>query len=333
MIDLEQIALHIDCERLLVDGLGMKYIRKIGKEYRIECPNPLHVDKHPSCSLSTEKLIYHCFGCDAKGTIIDLISILKDMKRDRAEDYLLEFAGLGNDNMVAEIVHNREYERKINNYKLSYNYSLDWSNADKCIMEFVTRRKFDLQLFKKYYIGYNNSLRSITIPIIHGKSIVNIGERFIFPIDPSIKIMYKKGSSLDDCIWGLMDDYSKDEPYFTEGVFDAIRMRQAGYNAFAVLNNQLSEKKISLILEWFGLDLIRIVPDNDNGGKMMIDNWKKMLNYTDVNVVEVKEYKDVDEMPLNEIPQMVDKQRDLKDIVCPNPEKEEFVCVNLNELR
>lgn len=39
---------------------------------------PFHADKDPSLSFSPEKNVFHCFGCGAKGDIIELVRRLKE---------------------------------------------------------------------------------------------------------------------------------------------------------------------------------------------------------------------------------------------------------------
>lgn len=35
------------------------------------CPCPFHAEKTPSCVITPAKGLYHCFGCGAKGSVID----------------------------------------------------------------------------------------------------------------------------------------------------------------------------------------------------------------------------------------------------------------------
>jgi DNA primase catalytic core len=44
-------------------------LRKAGNEYLGHCP--FHEDRTPSFSVSEEKGVFHCFGCSAKGDVID----------------------------------------------------------------------------------------------------------------------------------------------------------------------------------------------------------------------------------------------------------------------
>ena len=61
----------LDCVR----GQGYEMKRQ-GKDYALCCP--FHEDKTPSCMISPSKNVYHCFGCDAKGSVIDWVTNKRD---------------------------------------------------------------------------------------------------------------------------------------------------------------------------------------------------------------------------------------------------------------
>jgi hypothetical protein len=46
-------------------------LRRTGKEYTGHCP--FHDDKHPSFSVSEEKGLFHCFGCQQSGDVFDFV--------------------------------------------------------------------------------------------------------------------------------------------------------------------------------------------------------------------------------------------------------------------
>lgn len=62
---------------------------KQGKDFKVLCP--FHDEKTPSCVISPEKNLYHCFGCDAGGSVLDWVmhteklSLRKAVERLRAE--------------------------------------------------------------------------------------------------------------------------------------------------------------------------------------------------------------------------------------------------------
>ncbi len=54
----------------LVQSQGYK-VEKQGKDYVVSCP--FHDDKTPSCIISPKSNLFHCFGCDAGGSVIDWV--------------------------------------------------------------------------------------------------------------------------------------------------------------------------------------------------------------------------------------------------------------------
>ncbi len=72
----------------LVKAQGRKLFRK-GKDFAVLCP--FHDEQEPSCVLSPAKNLYHCFGCDAGGSVIDWLmhteklSLRKAVERLRGE--------------------------------------------------------------------------------------------------------------------------------------------------------------------------------------------------------------------------------------------------------
>lgn len=327
MLDLYEIAPFIDLEYFLKYELGLNYVRNCTDDFKIECINPFHVDTNPSAYINKTNLKYHCFGCHDRGNLVTMIERLKDLTEQEAEDYLIHFAGLDITDRECRVVRNRPDLPQHKEYQLSFNYRRDWSKLNcNYIRTFVQDRKFDLELFSKTYIGYNEKLRSVTIPIIHGTSIVNIAERYIFPADPSEKIKYKKDSLLSLCMWGLFEDYNQVKPVFCEGVFDAIRLRSAGFNAFAVLSNQLPKMKKDLLMAYFPAGDWTLVPDNDDGGKEMIQQWRSMLNYTSVKVGVITNHKDPDQMTKQDILTMMDNRINLLDMFIEQPKQEQMIC-------
>ena len=68
--------------KLINDNLK---ITKIAKDFGIKVKGnmaicPFHDDKDPSLSLSDEKNVFNCFGCGAKGDIIEFIRRLENGK-------------------------------------------------------------------------------------------------------------------------------------------------------------------------------------------------------------------------------------------------------------
>jgi DNA primase len=49
-------------------------------DYMICCPSPDHEDSSPSCIVHPQSSRFHCFGCDAKGDVLELVSRVEAVK-------------------------------------------------------------------------------------------------------------------------------------------------------------------------------------------------------------------------------------------------------------
>lgn len=54
------------------------------KQAKISCP--FHEDSTPSCSINIEKGIFKCFGCEAKGNVLDFMVRMADGEKGNPED-------------------------------------------------------------------------------------------------------------------------------------------------------------------------------------------------------------------------------------------------------
>ncbi len=93
-MQLKQATQHILNEINIVpflEGEGFAP-KKLGSIYRIQCP--FHDDSTPSVSISTEKNVWHCFGCQKGGSLITFIELLQGISRLKAISYILDKVGL-----------------------------------------------------------------------------------------------------------------------------------------------------------------------------------------------------------------------------------------------
>lgn len=72
-LDFAEIRRRARFESVL-DHYGLRLIRT-GMQQFILCP--FHRETTPSCSIHLAKRIFHCFGCGAKGTIIDFVAMME----------------------------------------------------------------------------------------------------------------------------------------------------------------------------------------------------------------------------------------------------------------
>jgi hypothetical protein len=61
---------------LVLDRYGMKALGE-GAQRMALCP--FHADTTPSCSIHLERNVFHCFGCNAKGSVLDFVARMENV--------------------------------------------------------------------------------------------------------------------------------------------------------------------------------------------------------------------------------------------------------------
>ena len=92
-IELDEIKQRISLLRL-IESQGYE-IKQQGKDYVTHCP--FHNDATPSLVITPDKNLYHCFGCDAAGSVIDWVMKTQSVSFKHAVTLLQEDAELSTD--------------------------------------------------------------------------------------------------------------------------------------------------------------------------------------------------------------------------------------------
>ncbi|WP_240152467.1 CHC2 zinc finger domain-containing protein, partial [Erwinia amylovora] len=74
----------------LAESQGHK-LRQQGRDLVLLCP--FHQEQTPSCVISPEKNLFHCFGCGAAGSVVDWMMKTENFSLPRAVLRLRAFAG------------------------------------------------------------------------------------------------------------------------------------------------------------------------------------------------------------------------------------------------
>jgi DNA primase len=69
-------------------------IEPIGNVPQLKAHCPFHDDKKPSLAVNTQKNIFNCFACDAKGNILDFVMMKEDLKPRPAGIKLAKICGI-----------------------------------------------------------------------------------------------------------------------------------------------------------------------------------------------------------------------------------------------
>lgn len=74
MATIQELKAHLDIVDVYLDT-GLPYQRR-GQNLVVKCPDPGHPDNNPSCTINRRQGRFHCFSCQAKGDVIDMLALL-----------------------------------------------------------------------------------------------------------------------------------------------------------------------------------------------------------------------------------------------------------------
>lgn len=137
-----------------------KYITltKRGKTWWACCP--FHFEKTPSFAINEVEQYYHCFGCGASGDVISFVEKFESLDFYDTCKKLAEYAGMelpeyqADDNLVV-IKKKREKIYQILIDTARFYYSNLKTNEAKPALEYLAKRKLDMQTVKEFGIGYS----------------------------------------------------------------------------------------------------------------------------------------------------------------------------------
>jgi hypothetical protein len=66
----------------------------VGSGDQTKVPCPFHDDGRPSCSVNLEKRLFHCFGCGAKGNVLEFVHRMEALEAANGATVSLRAAGL-----------------------------------------------------------------------------------------------------------------------------------------------------------------------------------------------------------------------------------------------
>lgn len=195
-------------------------LKRSGRNFFGLCP--FHKEKSPSFSVSSDKQIFHCFGCGVGGDVFRFISKIENVDFREAVGVLADRAGinlptLGNaqDNELQKLK-SRVYE--INEIAANLYHENLYKPTAKQAQDYIKKRKLDNTTLKNFTIGYAGNFnelykelvkRGYTEKEILASSLVNkspngqfvdrFKNRLMFPIkDIRDRVIAFGGRVLDD---------------------------------------------------------------------------------------------------------------------------------------
>ncbi|MCA6939340.1 CHC2 zinc finger domain-containing protein [Pectobacterium versatile] len=147
----------------VVRGQGRKVVKR-GKDWVVLCP--FHDEKTPSCVISPEKNLYHCFGCDAGGSVLDWVMKTEGLSLPHAVDKL--WGELGSVPAaeplppVTDIANEQERQALLHRVTDFYHHTL--LNAPEAIAYLEKRRLNHPELVAQFRLGFANRTLGYRLP-------------------------------------------------------------------------------------------------------------------------------------------------------------------------
>lgn len=266
--------------RLVLQHLNIEY-EEIGKELRIECPNPNHNDKHPSCTLHFDNKSNKfgwcsCFGCGFHGTIKTLISVVENISIDKAQSYLINFYIKNKGKKIITnygSIREKESKKKIK-IKLPEEFKLIEIGSNSSYEKYLLGRGLTKKEIVKYGWGYCFSgiyRKRVILPVYKKKRLVNFYTRHITTDIEERKAWNAKFSIIAEVIFPYNEiDFNLPYIWITESVFNFFSLRKLKLkNIICIFGNKITDWKVDLMRKFYE---IRIVPDGDKGGDELVQS-------------------------------------------------------------
>lgn len=155
---IEEIKLKSDIVTVIGEFLPLK---KRGRNFITNCP--FHNEKTPSFTVSPDKQIYHCFGCNASGNIFTFLIEHENMSFGEALKYLGDKAGV----VLPENNYNDHFKQKnpeedikkerqitIHQFVARYFYKKLHDEYGKEAYAYAKNRGLSKETLEKFKIGY-----------------------------------------------------------------------------------------------------------------------------------------------------------------------------------
>lgn len=256
-------------ERVRIEDIAMKYIpslKKKGKNYIGLCP--FHKEKTPSFSVSPDKQIFHCFGCNTGGNVFTFISKIENIEFVESVRRVADIAGIqlrdeGSEKNESSI----EKIRRINRYAMNFYNSYLKADAGKAGRSYLEGRGLDSSAIDSFMLGFApDSWDRLTFSLKKNGADLDLAEkiglvgkaktsgnfidkfrnRVIFPIfDRNSNVIAFGGRSISD----------KDQPKYLNSPESEIFQKRSVLYGLNYAQNEIRELDRAIIVEGY-LDVI-----------------------------------------------------------------------------
>jgi len=142
-----------DKNDILSVAQGYVELKRSGSSYMCRCP--FHSEKSPSCSISPDKGLFHCFGCGVGGDVVTFIRLIENLDYMDAVRFLAQRAGMpmpeDKDDGSAK---KRQRLYEMNREAGKYFHRQLFSPAGAAGLDYLRRRGLSDHTIKRFGLGY-----------------------------------------------------------------------------------------------------------------------------------------------------------------------------------
>lgn len=132
-------------------------LKRKGRNYFGLCP--FHNEKSPSFSVSPDRQIFHCFGCNAGGNVYSFLMKIEGIGFKEAVEQLAEKANIQLPKIESAEENSKEELKakvlKVNEFTAEYYHQNLYKPTAKIAQEYIKSRKMNNEALKNYRIGYS----------------------------------------------------------------------------------------------------------------------------------------------------------------------------------
>ena len=271
---------------------------------------PFHNNtRTPAGEINCESGLFYCFSCKHVATLEDFICKASGLEFFQSQRLIYLHKNQGSIvDLVSSIL---DKEKELPEFPLStveemHELALTTPRA----LDYYDSRGITIESIKQFKLGYSKNIDTIVFPFMSpdGSKYIGVearsieGKRF-FTDGPKSETLF----NLNKRIWS---------PYvfLTESVLDCLRLEQLGIPDISSMGSNRGKTQVSLLIRYF--NKIYIVQDNDteaNGFAGQASALKLLEKIGDRGIIvkPPQRYKDIGEMPDDEIKLMVDKTHNI----------------------
>lgn len=189
----------------------------------LKIPCLFHEEDHPSLYIDVRTGVFHCFGCGAKGDIIDLVAKIEGVNRLNA---LVIAHKIGGGNSAHAIPIEKQNRNWLYEAKVEFNSCIkpSWSQIKS---HYILDRGFIPKVLKEFDVRLDPfSDYPLIIPLYENNKFRGYVRRRIDGNDNERKYLYNKGFRRNNCLIGR---YRKGVILVTEGILDLMKAWQGGF--------------------------------------------------------------------------------------------------------